>query len=164
MERNTVVIGQLIRNKRLEKRIGVRELSRDIGVSPSYISQLEKGVYKKPSDEVLLNIFNVLNFEEKYKSVFGLSDSHTETKEDQIKNNELKRILIEKLIDQMENMDTSEIELYALFFQGYRDVMVKIIEIEKKANDRAKTIHSIREYVDFLYNKHVVNRLSRLFD
>lgn len=164
MERNPIVIGQLVRNKRLEKKIGVREFSRVIGVSPGYVSQLEKGTYKNPSDEVLINIFNVLGFEEKYRTIFGLSEMTEQELDAQIKNKELKKILLQNLMSQFENLELDQIELYIEFMLEYRDIAVKIVEIEKKAEDKAKLIHSIREYVDFIHNKHVVNRVKNLFE
>lgn len=53
--------GNKLKFIRESKNIGVNELGRMIGVSPSYISALEKGTKKNPSLEVLDKIAKALN-------------------------------------------------------------------------------------------------------
>lgn len=51
-----VTLGEYIYNLRKKMRIGGRELSRKIGISQSYLFNLEKGIKSNPSVEVLNKI------------------------------------------------------------------------------------------------------------
>ncbi len=53
-------LGIFIRQKRIRKQISLRALSREIGVSPVYVSNIETGVRSAPSMEILLKISKVL--------------------------------------------------------------------------------------------------------
>jgi transcriptional regulator with XRE-family HTH domain len=164
LEMNPVVIGQLVRKKRTEKNIGVRELAREIGVSPGYISQLEKGTYKAPSQTVLKKLFDVLVFENKYKIVFGLKELSADELNERINNEELKRIYINNLLCQFETMEADDLRKLTLFLEQFQDIIVKFVEIDENAHEKGKVIHSLREYVDFVHNKNVVNRLNKIFE
>jgi transcriptional regulator with XRE-family HTH domain len=164
MEINSVVIGQLVRNKRIEKNIGLRELAREVGVSPGYITQLEKGTYKKPSQTVLMKVFEILNFEKKYRTIFGLSNLTEKEIKEKVNNDELKNLHVSNLINQFETMEADELRKLILFLDQFRDIFTKIIEIEEKAHEKGKVIHSIREFLDFVHNKNVINRLNNLFE
>jgi transcriptional regulator with XRE-family HTH domain len=45
-----------LRKIREKKKIGLNELARTIGVSPSYLSQLERGIKSNPSKETMEKI------------------------------------------------------------------------------------------------------------
>ncbi|KAF0817745.1 MULTISPECIES: helix-turn-helix domain-containing protein [unclassified Cytobacillus] len=164
MDINPVIIGQLVRQRRTEKNIGVRELAREIGVSPGYISQLEKGTYKVPSSTVLEKLFRILMFENKYKAIFGLKELTAEELNEKINNEELKKMYINNLLKQFEAMESEDLRKLTLVLEQFQDIVVKLVEIDEKAHDKNKVIHAIREYVDFVHNKNVVNRLNKLFE
>ncbi|WP_066385765.1 helix-turn-helix domain-containing protein [Neobacillus mesonae] len=164
MEINPVVIGQLVRQKRIERNIGARELARGIGVSAGYITQLEKGVYKKPSQTVLIRLFELLKFENKYKNIFGLSEMSEKELNAKINCEELKKMYVANLTAQAENMEADDLRKLTVFLENYRDIFIKICEIDEKTHEKGKVIHSIREFVDFTHNKNVVNRLDKLFE
>jgi transcriptional regulator with XRE-family HTH domain len=54
------MLGDNIRKYRNAKKLGVNDLGRAVGISPSYISALEKNNKKNPSMELLENIANIL--------------------------------------------------------------------------------------------------------
>lgn len=49
-----------LRNIRIKKKIGLNKFARDIGVSPSYLSQLERGLKSNPSKETMEKIATAL--------------------------------------------------------------------------------------------------------
>lgn len=161
---NPVVIGKLIRQKRIEKNIGVRELAREVDVSPGYITQLEKGTYKNPSQTVLMKLFDLLKFENKYKNVFGLSELTEDQFNEKLNNEEFKKIYVNNLLTQFETMEADDLKKLILFLEQFQDIFVKLVEIDEKAHEKGKVMHSIREFVDFVHNKNVVNRLNKLFE
>lgn len=52
---------ELIRNTRLKKKMTLRELARRVGLSPPFISKMEVGDFKPPSEENIIKIANALN-------------------------------------------------------------------------------------------------------
>jgi len=164
MEINPIAIGQLVRQKRIERNIGVRELAREIGVSAGYITQLEKGVYKNPSQAVLIKLFELLKFENNYKHVFGLAEVSQKEIDTKINSQELKKIYVNNLLAQFETMEADDLKRLITFLENYRDIFIKISEIDEKAHEKGKVIYSIREFIDFVHNKNVVNRLNKLFE
>ena len=48
--------GEYISEKRLEKNISIRTFAKTIGISPSYLCEIEKGVRTAPRYEILLKI------------------------------------------------------------------------------------------------------------
>ena len=163
-EFNPVVIGQLVKQKRIEKNIGVRELARVIGVSAGYITQLEKGSYKNPSQTVLIKLFELLKFKSKYKHVFGLSEISEKEIDEKINSDEIKKIYLANITEQAETMELDDLKSLTIFLESYRDIFLKIIEIDEKAHEKNKVIYSIREFIDFVHNKNVVKRLHKLFE
>ncbi len=45
-----------IRDARLKKNIGLNQFARQIGIKPSYLSQIERGIKKNPSNEIMIKI------------------------------------------------------------------------------------------------------------
>ncbi len=46
--------GQFIRDSRENLKITLRQLARDVGMSPAYLSQIERGRFAPPSEEKIL--------------------------------------------------------------------------------------------------------------
>ncbi|MFS0905702.1 helix-turn-helix domain-containing protein [Priestia aryabhattai] len=59
-----VQVGELLRLKRLEKRQTLGDIADLVGVSPNYISEIEKGTKSNPSDEIIVRIAEVFNLNE----------------------------------------------------------------------------------------------------
>lgn len=53
--------GSILRNIRLDAKIGLRELARFVKISPGYLSDVEMGRVPPPSESVILDIAKVLN-------------------------------------------------------------------------------------------------------
>ena len=52
--------GSILKQLRLDKDIGLRELAKMIGKSPSYLSEIESGHASPPSPEMILDIAHAL--------------------------------------------------------------------------------------------------------
>ncbi|PYZ94289.1 transcriptional regulator [Salipaludibacillus keqinensis] len=55
------MIGDMIRYRRKEKGLTLSELSRQTGVSKSYLSYLERNMKRNPSIEIVKRIFLILD-------------------------------------------------------------------------------------------------------
>ena len=73
------LFGAFLRDKRNQKGLTLRELAQKIGVSHSYLSNVEKGKKLPPNNKVLLEIANVLTLDTESRRL--LFDIAAETKE-----------------------------------------------------------------------------------
>lgn len=48
-----MTFGEFIRQKRIEKGMGMRELSEMVGIAPSYLSDIEKGNRNAPNEDTV---------------------------------------------------------------------------------------------------------------
>jgi transcriptional regulator with XRE-family HTH domain len=55
--------GQLVRRRREEKRYGLREAAGRIGITPTYLSKIERGEFKPPSEETIRGIARLLELD-----------------------------------------------------------------------------------------------------
>ena len=53
--------GEIIRNKRLEMKIGLREFAEKVKLSPTFISKMEVGEFKPPKEENIIKIAKILD-------------------------------------------------------------------------------------------------------
>ena len=66
--------GEYIKSKRLEKGISLRELASKVGISPSYMSDIEKGRRNAPNKEKVDKIAEVLFYsEEEINELYDLA-------------------------------------------------------------------------------------------
>ncbi len=63
--------GKLIRDCRMEKGLSTRKLSELIGLSSSYVSQLERGLIKKPTYDIAVKLAKALDISEDILLWFG---------------------------------------------------------------------------------------------
>lgn len=56
-----IKVGEIIRAKREEKKIGLVELARRIEVSPGYLSQIENGRKRNPKMEIVMRLMQELD-------------------------------------------------------------------------------------------------------
>ena len=52
--------GALVRHKRLAKEIGLREMAKKIGVSPTYLSKLERDEFPPPAEDKVRKIAGII--------------------------------------------------------------------------------------------------------
>ncbi|MFT4718107.1 MAG: transcriptional regulator with XRE-family HTH domain [Rickettsiales bacterium] len=55
--------GEIIRNKRLEMKIGLRQFAEKVALSPTFISKMEVGEFKPPKEENIKKIAKILNLD-----------------------------------------------------------------------------------------------------
>lgn len=52
--------GQMLRKRRMEKEITLRKFAEMVGVSPTYISQIERDEFSPPSEEIIEKMAEIL--------------------------------------------------------------------------------------------------------
>ena len=60
MARGTEKFGELVRRKRVEKEIGLREMAKMIGVSPTYLSKVERDEFPPPAEDKVRKIAQII--------------------------------------------------------------------------------------------------------
>jgi len=60
MPKGDQTFGEFIRSERMAKEIGLREMARKIGASPSYLSKIERGEFPPPSENLITTIAKLL--------------------------------------------------------------------------------------------------------
>ena len=66
MNLNKIKFGSYIRDIRIKKRIGQRELAAKIGIAASYLNDIEKNKRTAPKISVINNISKILEIEKNY--------------------------------------------------------------------------------------------------
>lgn len=104
--------GEYIREKRLNKKIAGKEFAEMVGISPTYLNDLEKGRKSIPASEKLLKIVETLfdNEDEKIVAYDLAAEANNDIAEDikeKIKKYNLQnalRILSDEMIQDIKNM------------------------------------------------------------
>jgi transcriptional regulator with XRE-family HTH domain len=60
MARGTEKFGEFVRRKRVEKEIGLREMAKMIGVSPTYLSKVERDEFPPPAEDKVRKIAAII--------------------------------------------------------------------------------------------------------
>ena len=60
MDTRSERFGQFVRNKRLEKEIGLRQMAKMIGVSPTYLSKVERDDFPPPAEAKVVAIAEII--------------------------------------------------------------------------------------------------------
>jgi transcriptional regulator with XRE-family HTH domain len=60
MAKATEKFGELVRGKRMEREIGLREMAKMIGVSPTYLSKVERDEFPPPAEDKVRKIAELL--------------------------------------------------------------------------------------------------------
>lgn len=79
------LFGTLLKEKREQKNISLRELAKAVKITPTYLLYIEEGSKPPPSDKVLLKLANVLMLDSESKAIFF----DIALKAKQLKNDEL---------------------------------------------------------------------------
>lgn len=146
MNFDPIVVGQTLKKQRLQMEIGVREIAKRVGVSPGYISQLEKGMIKKPSAEIIESLFMILKMEGVH-----ISDN---TEEQAYK---------DKLLNSISEMGLEELKAMD-FIVKYSGLVSNLYEINQKSNKKEKVLAGIFDYIHYQHNRYVTRRLEILFE
>lgn len=64
MSKQQQEFGEVVRNRREELKITLRQFARDIDVSPTYLSQIEQGNFSPPSEEKIRLLAKKLGLDE----------------------------------------------------------------------------------------------------
>lgn len=60
MTKGKDTFGECVRQRREEKKISLRKFAEMVGVSPTYISQIERGEFNPPSHEKIIEMAEIL--------------------------------------------------------------------------------------------------------
>jgi transcriptional regulator with XRE-family HTH domain len=60
MVRGIEKFGEFVRRKRVEKEIGLREMAKMIGVSPTYLSKVERDEFPPPAEDKVRKIAEII--------------------------------------------------------------------------------------------------------
>jgi len=145
--------GLYLRNKREEKGISTRELSKRIGKSSNYISSLENGRTKLPSPAVAKKILEELSIEkipevmvefkiiEKKDRVRVLFEMDDESK---------KQEMINSINQSIEQMDIEMLSAFYGVLKRHKDVVMNVNHLE---DTDKRSLNSFKDYLDYLVNK-----------
>lgn len=143
-------IGEAIKTKRKELRYSLRELSKETGVSPTYLSQLERNERQTPSPDVLLSLSEKLGLP--FTALLILSETDSEFK---------------KTIDQYDLSDLSTSEIIKMCSRPI--TTEKIISVcSKVKHDKTEllllaqflyeTLRSIEDYGEILHDEKMIEK------
>lgn len=88
-----MTFGKYIKTRRLKLDIGLRELAEQIGISPSYLTEIENNKKPAPSNDILDQIAKLLNINDDSLALFF--DLAVETKGDIAE--DIKKFIIENV-------------------------------------------------------------------
>ena len=116
-------LGYYIRNKRLQKNIGLREMADILNISPAYLSNLEAGKHSMTNPLLLKKISKVLNIDHlKLFKIIGYTDKDM---------SDLKKELMNEIIEQFSDIEIGQI-------------VKELMEM-----DEGK-IHLVKQYIELL--------------
>ena len=93
-----IALGYYIRNKRLQKNIGLREMAELLHISPAYLSNLESGKHSMTNPLLLKKILNVDHL--KLFKIIGYTDKDM---------SDLKKEIMSELIEEISNIEIGKI-------------------------------------------------------
>ncbi|MBY0123194.1 helix-turn-helix transcriptional regulator [Bacillus sp. S/N-304-OC-R1] len=145
--------GVFLRNKREEKGISTRELSKRIGKSSNYISSLENGRTKLPSPAVAKKIleelsiesitdvmieFNIIEKKDRVRALFQMNEESQKVE------------MINSIMQSIEQMDIDMLSAFHGILKRHKDVVVNLNFLEET---NKRSLNSIKDYLDYLVNK-----------
>ena len=104
-------LGYYIKNRRLQKKIGLREMADKLNISPAYLSNLESGKHNMINPLLLKKISKILEVDHlKLFKIIGYTDKDME---------ELKKEIMSEILDELEDIDIGELvkELLEMDFE-----------------------------------------------
>ena len=96
-----IALGYYIRNNRLQKNIGLREMAELLHISPAYLSNLESGKHSMTNPLLLKKISKILNVDHlKLFKIIGYTDKDM---------SDLKKEIMSELIEEISNIEIGKI-------------------------------------------------------
>ena len=119
-------LGYYIKNRRLQKKIGLREMADKLNISPAYLSNLESGKHNMINPLLLKKISKILEVDHlKLFKIIGYTDKDME---------ELKKEIMSEILDELEDIDIGELvkELLEMDFEKIELVKQYVSLLKKK--------------------------------
>ena len=118
-------LGYYIKNRRLQKNIGLREMAEILNISPAYLSNLESGKHSMTNPLLLKKISKVLNIDHlKLFKIIGYTDKDM---------SDLKTEIMNEIIEEFSNIQIGEIVKDLMEMEEGKIYLVKqYIELLKK--------------------------------
>ena len=133
-------IGEYIKKERLNKRISIRELERNMKIDRSYISKIENGIIKKPGIDFLIKISHELNLN--LKELFKIS----KVNEKEFFSYRYQSMYNQSLIFfELNKKDINKYLSYFKNFEGFEGLNIKTIDYSKVLDDYKKGIINKKE-------------------
>ena len=120
-------LGNYIKNRRLQKKIGLREMADKLNISPAYLSNLESGKHNMINPLLLKKISKTLEVDHlKLFKIIGYTDKDME---------ELKKEIMSEILDELEDIDIGELikELLEMDFEKI-ELVKQYVSLLKKSN------------------------------
>ena len=116
-----VALGYYIKNKRLQKNIGLREMAELLQISPAYLSNLESGKHSMTNPLLLKKISKVLNIDHlKLFKIIGYTDKDMSDLKKEIMSeliNEISDIELGKIIEELMKMEPEKVFLVKQYIE-----------------------------------------------
>ncbi|WP_066066198.1 helix-turn-helix domain-containing protein [Neobacillus soli] len=153
------LFGGWLKQKRKEKKLSGRKLAEKIGMSPSYVAQLEIGHIKLPSEEVGRRFMEVLEVEnsEEILTRFGIKENEDSSKNSSEIDEDIERQKTFKaILRDLDYMELDQLEALFIVMNKYRDILVNIAKLEKvnQYSNKNNPVNALREYTEFLTEKY----------
>ena len=114
-------LGYYIRNKRLQKNIGLREMADILNISPAYLSNLEAGKHSMTNPLLLKKISKVLNIDHlKLFKIIGYTDKDMSDLKKELMNEKIEEfsdIEIGQIVKELMEMDEGKIHLVKQYIE-----------------------------------------------
>ena len=116
-----VALGYYIKNKRLQKNIGLREMAELLQISPAYLSNLESGKHSMTNPLLLKKISKVLNIDhlKLFKRIGYTDKDMTDLKKEIMSEliNEISDIELGKIIEELMKMEPEKVFLVKQYIE-----------------------------------------------
>ena len=116
-----VALGYYIKNKRLQKNIGLREMAELLQISPAYLSNLESGKHSMTNPLLLKKISKILNIDHlKLFKIIGYTDKDMSDLKKEIMSeliNEISDIELGKIIEELMKMEPEKVFLVKQYIE-----------------------------------------------
>ena len=116
-----VALGYYIKNKRLQKNIGLREMAELLQISPAYLSNLESGKHSMTNPLLLKKISKVLNIDHlKLFKIIGYTDKDMSDLKKEIMSELIKEISdieLGKIIEELMKMEPEKVFLVKQYIE-----------------------------------------------
>ncbi|WP_180955285.1 helix-turn-helix domain-containing protein [Peribacillus deserti] len=159
--------GLWLKEERLKRGISTRTLGTTIGKSASYVSQLETGYIKAPSEEAAVLLLDEMGIKEKQNVLqhFEIIPSNKDffSNKPLYQREAIKRKRTQ-LLDSIEKLPETQIELIHTLYFNHRDLLQALYEISNFGAEKGSKIPItvIKEFVDVMLLKYQLEQQKQL--